>query len=90
MSIEKYEELHKMLTDFEPLLESCKDDRERVLSCVGMLMMQVRLMEDFKDLLDNEELKAKMDIIMSAVTETGGKIISILAPETDGDNDESR
>lgn len=89
MSIEKYEELYKLVTDFDPLLESCDDDRQRVLACVGMLMMQIQLMEDFRDSLRDEELKTKMGIIISAVFKTGEKIIQILTPDKTGENHEA-
>ena len=89
MSIEKYEELYKLVTDFEPLLESCDDDRQRVLACVGMLMMQIRMMENFRDTLRDEELKAKMGIIINAVFKTGEKIIQILSPDKKEENYEA-
>lgn len=89
MSIQKYEELHDLVTNFGPLLETCDDDRQRVLVCAGMLMMQIRLMEDFRDTLHDEELKVKMGIIISAVFKTGEKIIQILSPDKTGGNHEA-
>lgn len=89
MSIEKYEELHDLVTNFGPLLETCDDDRQRVLACMGMLMMQIRLMEDFRGTLPGEELQTKMGIIISAVFKTGEKIIQILTPDKTGGNHET-
>ncbi len=81
MTIEKYQELYRLLTNFDPLLESENDERGKTLACTAMLLMQIKMLEDFKPELQNEELEAKLDLIVQAFARTAQTIISIYKSE---------
>lgn len=82
MSIEKYQELYNLVTNFEPLLETATDVRGKTLACTAMLVMQIKMLEDFIPELQNEELEAKLNLIVLAFSKTAETIINIYKNES--------
>lgn len=81
MNIQHYEEMHRLFTDFDSVLNSTKDINEKTVACAALLMLQVGMLGDLKEELNNEDLEAKIEIIMDAITKTGEKIIKLHSKE---------